>query len=256
MPFSTTTKKTTHRRIWKTISHAYRQQPPQTLWSDSQGTRRLTCSHHNRGRSFVLLVIRRQEGGWWRNRRCRVPYRHDVGLGRLRSRRRFRPRQLESLKLLLAASPSPRRWCKRLHRGQKTHPAHFIWGLLNLPATRSRLNKWNRRPCLTSHRSLESGGGGRDETVCPRPTDVKGWTRLMQHLQQCDVTEMKHGHGGGGTEKERYESVLQTTLHGERMWGGGKESGEGWMESAWASVQRANQQELASKNVKLVAMTG
>jgi hypothetical protein len=39
----------------------------------------------------------------------------------------------------------------------------------------------------------------------------------MQHLQQCDLSEMEHMHGGEGTEKEDTESVLETTLHGERM---------------------------------------
>ena len=61
---------------------------------------------------------------------------------------------------------------------------------------------------------------------------------------------MEHVHGGEGTEREDAESVLETTVHGERRWSVGEEGSEGCRENAGASVYRANQQRRASKNFK------
>lgn len=47
----------------------------------------------------------------------------------------------------------------------------------------------------------------------------------MQHLQHCDATEIEHWHGGEGIEKEKAESVLETSLHGEWMFRAGTGSG-------------------------------
>lgn len=62
--------------------------------------------------------------------------------------------------------------------------------------------------------TLRLGEGGWDETiVCSRrPSYASGWSRLMQHLQQCDQRERERNCRGGSWERKKMLKVYERQL--------------------------------------------